>query len=143
MNAYRQTCSIILWIIIAILSLSLSITAIVISNKYKGDECISNFSGISFKYDTWLLIYGICELSFILTIITITLIYGCTSSKCILYTGIALCLIGVAFQFSWYIVGSILFFEEVNSSCVDAQPTIQKFGLALHKARTKPFWINV
>lgn len=119
---------------------SLSVTAVIIHDKYGLDECIGTYGGISFGYDTWLEIYGWTNIA-LLCFFAFAAFCGFLAqssedaTSCVGACAVLIAVIGYAFQFCWYIVGAILYFQEVNSSCAPGKP-LHDFGLALFIIQT-------
>jgi hypothetical protein len=123
-------------VIIAI-ALTFGIVAIVIADKYGNDQCVGSYAGISFSYGTWLLVFGAIKvvMCFVSTILVIASVLD--KSGCSLIVTYIVGALGMGFDFAFYIVGSILFFNEVNSTnCSTEQPPLQQFGLALFIIQT-------
>ena len=105
--------------------------SIIYSQKYGDDDCIGHYSGISFNYKTWLLVYGICEISGTVIMMTFIAIYMIFQSNIALFVGYIVFILYYLFSFNWWIVGSILFFTTINKDCANSLPAFQQFGLAI------------
>jgi len=132
---FSQPCIIIIAVLASTTTLCLSIAAITISNKYSNDQCIGIYKGISFTYGTWLFAYGITEVIGTGLLVFFSLAWFMTESYCLGLITVVTWAVTYIFQFCWYIVGSILFFQTVNGTCDDTS-TIQQFGLALFIIQT-------
>ena len=133
----ENMCIVIAFLIANSLLFSLSVAAISIHAKYGNDLCIGSYSGISFGYDVWLNIYGWTNISliiFILIMLLVCVYYEWLQPSCVCLIKFV-AVLAYFFQFSWYIVGSVLYFQEVNSNCQSGRP-IHDFGLALFIIQT-------
>lgn len=114
---------------------SLSIAALVVSNKDGDNTCIGHYNGISITYAKYLVVFGWTTISislFTLFTVLISLVY---KENILQPIAIALVMLFSIFDFCWYIVGTILFFKEVNNNCGD-YTMIHQFGLALFIIKT-------
>lgn len=123
-----------------ILSLLLSILAggaIFVHEKYSDIDCITSYSGISFGYIKWLYIYGWTNIGIISIMIWLFIISKCTDVK-LDTLKLNFLRLGYLFQFSWYIIGTILYFTEINNSC-SPKDVLYDFGMALFICQTIVF----
>lgn len=107
--------------------LGTSITSIIMSVEYVDlGGCTTKYSGISFDYNKWLFIFGIAQLSYYAALLVFLELIPNDSLfiRCLLPAG-------SLFLLSWYIIGSILFFQEVNNAqCRQYQNFFFNYGLA-------------
>lgn len=132
------------WVYVGIFLLFLnfifSIASIVISDKFGNDFCIGIYQGVSFSYGVWLTVNGwtgiaiICFLTFFGAITKFNEDDKCISGLCWVYT-IFIFILYLLFQFAWYIVGGILFFTEIHSTCEKGKP-LYDFALGLFIVQT-------
>lgn len=123
--------------------LSTSITALVISSHHENDQCMEECSGIFFAYGiwieityaNWLKIYGITEIYTMGVCLFLFIWWRHMRDDCLMCLGYTVAILGYAFQFVWYIIGAILYFKTVISSCPSGQP-LHDFGLALFIIQT-------
>jgi hypothetical protein len=108
--------------------LTLGLAAVSIADGYGDNTCVGDYVGISFNYSYWLLVYGGVS-------VAIALLFGLLTgwSYCLpvtrnskanagyfIHVGLVRVLVYV-FQFSWFITGAVLYFEEVNASCASGE----------------------
>lgn len=123
-----------LFIALSVVLAILSSGAIFIHERYSDNECVGTYGGIFFGYVKWLYIYGWTNIGIIGIMFWLFSISKCTDMKFETLKRNILCL-GYLFQFSWYIVGAILYFVEVNNSCSTGD-VLYDFGLALFICQT-------
>jgi hypothetical protein len=133
-----------LMIFLAACLCSLAITAIIVANR-DDDRCIGSYAGIDLSYETWLMVYGIVTLVSVGiagALGTLALAGAVVGEKITAYltgcSAIVLFALWLIWQFCWYVVGSILYFQTVYSNC-QAGTTIYQFGLALFIIQTTTF----
>lgn len=132
---------VILTIIFIICASSLSVTSIVISNKFSNDECIGAYNGISFSYGVWLDVNGWTGLAMVCFIVIFGTLYKILQrtneriSNIIGTIGLGGIIFYAIFQFIWYIIGAVLYFVEVYSTCAKGTP-LYDFGLTLFVIHT-------
>jgi hypothetical protein len=132
----------VLKIILLLSSMAVSIAAIAISNG--SSNCISTYAGISFNYNTWLLVYGVINISVTIFLFSTFLIILVSSSEILFIQWAVIYLLNSLFNFSWYIVGSILYFSTVhNNTCQDQNLSLYQFGLVLFIIQTISFSIDL
>lgn len=112
--------------------LCFGIASILISISNTNNSCVEKFSGISFNYLQWLYIFGIIQLAWIVLLCVIGFFWFVVKIDLMF-----LCHIMNLFNFAWYIVGSILFFEEVAKTCQGCQ--LYNYGLTLFILQTIGF----
>jgi hypothetical protein len=129
-NCTTVCCILLVVLIFVGLLLSLAISALAIGSNFKNDQCIGTYASISFKYDTWLLTYGITNTIMISLLLLCGMCYMCTESDA--YKLFAIFIYGIfcTFHFAWYVVGAVLYFNTVSNSCQAGKP-LHDFGLAL------------
>lgn len=132
----KNICVLILFVVVFSALLSLSIASIVIADKNQNAVCISSYSDISFNYTTWLQIMGWTNIVVIIITFLSGVGYILYETSAIGICGISFLVLNHMFQFTWYIVGTILFFETVNSSCKDSNSSLYLYGLALFIIQT-------
>ena len=115
--------------ILIMLVLTVFIIAVVYSYKYENDTCVTKYGNISFNYIYWLRVQGFMSIfQIIFSSIFIVLLDNEQELQMIFSS--CMNILFITFDFSWFIVGSVLYFNEVESSC-NSSSDIYKFGMAL------------
>jgi len=115
-------------ILTSLLSL-LAVGAIIVHDRYSNITCIGSYGGITFGYVKWLYIYAWTNIGLIGCIGWLD---GISRISTIGVDNLKLNILrlGYIFQFAWYIIGSILYFIEINKSC-STDDILYDFGLVL------------
>jgi hypothetical protein len=119
-----------------LLAYSLNLTALVIAYNNSDVDCISDYAGISFSYITWLKVFGFIGTAYMFILLFLISVFTYNQADTItIIQIIKLSYIPYfMFNFVWYIVGAVLYFETVHS-CNSSLP-IRSFGLALFIIQT-------
>jgi hypothetical protein len=132
----QNVCIVILIFIYFAAVLTLAIFSIIISNLNNNTFCIGSYNNIVFNYTTWLQIYGWTEIGIIATINFLLYLMIFHKINCSYYLIIIIFTLGYLFQFAWYIIGSVLFFETIQPYCQNANKSLWQFSLALFIIQT-------
>ncbi len=118
----------------------LAITALVIGLDGT-PSCVTTYPGISFDFSTWLIIYGISEIMFIVSCVSGLILYVYGFEDCVSCLFCCITIPGLIFSFSWYIIGAFLFFQTVNNEKCMGQE-IYDFGFAWFIIKTVTLCVN-
>ena len=122
------------FIILSFLTCIISVGAIFVHEKYSDIDCIDSYKYISFGYVKWLYIYAWTNIGIIAVMSWLFVISRCSNMK-IDYLKLNILRLGYIFQFSWYVIGAILYFIEINKTC-SVKDVLYDFGLALFICQT-------
>ena len=129
-----------MFIILTIILLGLSVSAILIHNKYGSLECMIDYKGVVFNYIKWLYIYAWTNIGLLCTSFWFFIISKSSNIK-VENLKLVFLRVGYLFQFSWYVVGAVLYFIEVNNPC-NPSDVLYSFGLSLFICQTI-VWITI
>lgn len=129
-----------LFVAICILLTIMAVGASIVHNLYSDITCVGSYKGVPFGYVKWLYIYAWTNIGCIGTMIWLFAVSRISNIKVDSLKSWVL-VMGYLFQFAWYIIGSILYFIEINKPCSKGD-VLYDFGLGLFICQTV-LWFTI